>query len=202
MSLIGDQIIEHWPWSEQDAAALLTLRVAQGTASRELNALANELKSLRRPGGVTHDRINAVLGIVPMTIEDARQVIRAVLDLRHEPAPPASPFRDRCQPEDGWCRVNARELPAGAIVASESRVWIKRSNEADHPKGSPFYEERWIEATTYAVPLAHWEVDEMLRMKTVEILRPRPVDDCPRGCGAEDPPGPETGPRSSEGAGH
>lgn len=47
MSLIGDQIIEHGPWSEQDAAALLTLRVAQGTASREINALRNELIEAR-----------------------------------------------------------------------------------------------------------------------------------------------------------
>jgi hypothetical protein len=34
----------------------------------------------------TQDQINAARGVVPMTLEEARQVVRAVLDLRYEPA--------------------------------------------------------------------------------------------------------------------
>lgn len=34
----------------------------------------------------TQDQINAARGIVPMTLEEARQVVRAVLDMRYVPA--------------------------------------------------------------------------------------------------------------------
>jgi hypothetical protein len=44
---LSDLIIEHGPWTEGDAAALLTLRATQGRAGRELNELREELIAAR-----------------------------------------------------------------------------------------------------------------------------------------------------------
>ncbi len=76
---LSDLIIEH---GRVDESFRLKLTGA------EVNELRDELIELRRlceVGGVTRDRINAARGIVPMTLEQARQVVRAVLDLRYEP---------------------------------------------------------------------------------------------------------------------
>jgi hypothetical protein len=67
--------------------------------------------------------------------------------------------------------MNVRTLPIGSIVASDSRVWIKRSNEAQQPKGTPFHEIWWIEATTYAIPIPDREIQQMVNTGDVQVLR-------------------------------
>lgn len=47
---LSDLIIEHGPWTDHDAAALLTLRITQGRAARELNELREELLAARKAG--------------------------------------------------------------------------------------------------------------------------------------------------------
>ncbi len=44
---LSDLIIEHGPFTQHDAASLLTLRATQGRAGRELNTLRDELIELR-----------------------------------------------------------------------------------------------------------------------------------------------------------
>lgn len=66
-------------------------------------------------------------------------------------------------------------MPAGAIVASASRVWIKKNSADRYPPPHPGYEEWWTEATTYAVPISNREVDEMLALGSVDLLRPTPA---------------------------
>lgn len=44
---LSDLVIEHGPWTEHDAAALLTLRAVQGRAAAELNELREELLAAR-----------------------------------------------------------------------------------------------------------------------------------------------------------
>jgi transcriptional regulator with XRE-family HTH domain len=68
-------------------------------------------------------------------------------------------------------RLSAQTLPTGSIVATESRVWIKRSNEKRHPVGTPFHETWWIEATTYAIAVPDREIQQMVNAGDVEVLR-------------------------------
>jgi len=66
---------------------------------------------------------------------------------------------------------SARALPRHSIVAGSDRVWIKRSNEDRHPKGTPFYETWWIEATTYAVQVDNREIQQLLNSGEASVLR-------------------------------
>jgi hypothetical protein len=50
-------------------------------------------------------------------------------------------------------------------------VWIKRNNADRYPRPHPGYEEWWTEATTYSVPISNAEVDEMIQIGSVEVLR-------------------------------
>lgn len=62
-------------------------------------------------------------------------------------------------------------MPVGSIVASATRVWIKRNSADRYPPPHPGYEEWWTEATTYSVPISNAEADEMIGLKSVEVLR-------------------------------
>lgn len=67
--------------------------------------------------------------------------------------------------------MNARMLPRHSIVATTSRVWIKRSNEDRQPKGTPFHETWWIEATTYAVQVDDRAIQQLLNSGEAAVLR-------------------------------
>lgn len=60
-------------------------------------------------------------------------------------------------------------LPVGSIVATASRVWIKRESR-DNP-ASPFYETWWIEATLYSIPVDERSIGEMVQSGAARVLR-------------------------------
>jgi hypothetical protein len=69
------------------------------------------LAIVERDHQVTQERINAARGIVPMTLEQARQVVEAVLDIRPEPAPLP------CQAETwSWDHFNQEQVDGYWIV--------------------------------------------------------------------------------------
>lgn len=62
-------------------------------------------------------------------------------------------------------------LPEGSVVAGGQRVYLKRSNSRSQPLGSPFYEEWWIEADTYAVGIDNGWINDELRAGRLIVLR-------------------------------
>lgn len=68
--------------------------------------------------------------------------------------------------------MNARALPVNAVVATEDRVWIKRSNARTNPAGSPFHETWWIEATTFAIQVDDLAIQRLLNSGDAQVLRP------------------------------
>lgn len=61
----------------------------------------------------------------------------------------------------------AAGLPAGSIVATAERVMIKRVAH----DGTPWRDESWVAAETYAVPMRNRVVQELLDNGTARVLR-------------------------------
>lgn len=83
---------------------------------------------------------------------------------------PDDEFRQMYEPERKPT-PNARMLPPGSVVGAGARVWVKRTNDARHQKGSPFHETWWIEATTYAVEVGDPEIQQLLNSGRAVVLR-------------------------------